>query len=76
MFLESRNQATPEGNITYLLLSARFPKEVEDLGRTIAAGQRIATLQNLSGFRVGRARDSHENISQRIMFTDPAQKQQ
>ncbi|KAL1860407.1 hypothetical protein VTK73DRAFT_7353 [Phialemonium thermophilum] len=58
-----------EDNVKYLLFSATFPKGARDLARTYLA-------ENHVRIRVGRAGSSHENITQQIVYVEPAMKNQ
>ena len=56
-----------EGNITYMMFSATFPKSARDLAKDHLKTDHVR-------IRVGRAGSSHTNIKQDIVFVDAAAK--
>ncbi|RDW67672.1 hypothetical protein BP6252_09068 [Coleophoma cylindrospora] len=58
-----------EGNITYLLYSATFPKTARDIAKNHLAHEHVR-------IRVGRAGSSHVNIKQDIVFVESSLKRQ
>ncbi|KAN0106257.1 DEAD domain containing protein [Hyaloscypha variabilis] len=58
-----------EGNITYLMFSATFPKNARDLAKEHLAHDHVR-------IRVGRAGSSHVNIKQDVVFVEAHAKRQ
>lgn len=58
-----------EGNITYMMFSATFPKMARDLAKEHLKHDHVR-------IRVGRAGSSHMNIRQDIIFVEPQSKRQ
>ncbi|TAQ86167.1 hypothetical protein B7494_g5508 [Chlorociboria aeruginascens] len=58
-----------EGNITYMMFSATFPKIARDIAKAHLAHDHVR-------IRVGRAGSTMDNITQIVVYTEPAMKRQ
>ncbi|PQE03534.1 hypothetical protein CJF31_00012079 [Rutstroemia sp. NJR-2017a BVV2] len=58
-----------EGNITYMMFSATFPKNARKLAKDHLSHEHVR-------IRVGRAGSSHKNIKQDIIYAESARKRQ